>query len=273
MLSDADGEGASAFSAKQAVYDALALVQSSSPNYLLLASLDAARWSLVGKEKSGQRRLNEAVQVVHAVREEISSTQGVRALEFEGEYDGAVGFVRTDPLRLTVSFDGGLGGFEADEILIEEFGVYAELPAPGSITFAFGPGSTAEHGQVLIKAIRHLARKASNRAVSAEASGSARERIAPPGETAIPPKQMYTPREAYFSPSKIVSAHEAIGMASAETVCPYPPGIPALLPGEVITQESLDILEAVKAGGGVVSGCTDQSLATMRVVDSYYLPA
>lgn len=44
---------------------------------------------------------------------------GVRALEFEGEYDEAMGFVSTDPLRLTVSFDGGLGGFEADEILIE----------------------------------------------------------------------------------------------------------------------------------------------------------
>lgn len=48
-------------------------------------------------------------------------------------------------------------------------------------------------------------------------------------------------------------------------------GIPALLPGEGITQESLDILEAVKAGGGVVSGCSDPSLTTMRIVDNRFL--
>lgn len=46
-------------------------------------------------------------------------------------------------------------------------------------------------------------------------------------------------------------------------------GIPTLLPGEAITQEALDILTAVKEGGGVISGCTDVTLATMRVVDSH----
>lgn len=45
-----------------------------------------------------------------------------------------------------------------------------------------------------------------------------------------------------------------------------PLGIPVLLPGEVITQAALDTLAAVKEGGGVVSGCSDASLATMRVV-------
>lgn len=48
---------------------------------------------------------------------------------------------------------------------------------------------------------------------------------------------------------------------------PYLPGIPTLLPGEVITQEALDALMAVQTGGGVISGCTDDTLATMRVVD------
>lgn len=43
-------------------------------------------------------------------------------------------------------------------------------------------------------------------------------------------------------------------------------GIPALLPGEVITQAALDALAAVKESGGVISGCSDATLATMRVV-------
>lgn len=45
------------------------------------------------------------------------------------------------------------------------------------------------------------------------------------------------------------------------------PGIPALLPGEVITQAALDALAAVEEGGGVVSGCSDPTLATLRVVN------
>ena len=46
-----------------------------------------------------------------------------------------------------------------------------------------------------------------------------------------------------------------------------PSGIPTLLPGEIITQEALDALIAVQKGGGVISGCTDGTLVTMRVVD------
>lgn len=40
-------------------------------------------------------------------------------LDLETEDARAAGFVGTDPLRLTVSFDGGIGGYEADEMLIE----------------------------------------------------------------------------------------------------------------------------------------------------------
>ena len=43
-------------------------------------------------------------------------------------------------------------------LVCAEFGVYAELPTPGYITFVFGPGSTPEHGQKLMEAIRHVAR-------------------------------------------------------------------------------------------------------------------
>lgn len=165
-------------------------------------------------------------------------------LDLGGKKGRSAGCVGTDPLRLTVSFEGDIGGYEADEILIEgvlsklsfvatrdtgggvtsyneyrgllqpnvyetvlqtpppprhwcqdptyaektervrrprahthttspslslpsapvappraraDFGVYAELPAPGYITFVFGPGSTAEHGQKLAEALRHIA--------------------------------------------------------------------------------------------------------------------
>ncbi|CAM9741199.1 unnamed protein product [Laminaria digitata] len=262
--------GGASFSAERAVSDALATVQSSSPSYLLLASLDAARWSLAGADKDGRKRLREAVQIAQGVRAEIKNVEGVNVLELGGEKERAAGFVGTDPLRLTVSFDGGIGGYEADELLIDEFGVYAELPAPGYITFVFGPGSTPEHGQKLVEAIRHVAREATSRLGSAsvaEEEEAAAEAVAAAGAAFVPTVQVCTPREAFFSPSKTVSAQDAVGLTSAETVCPYPPGIPTLLPGEIITQEALDALMAVHKGGGIISGCTDDTLKTMRVVD------
>eukprot|EP00904_Undaria_pinnatifida_P009756 jgi/Undpi1/5910/HiC_scaffold_2.g01184.m1 len=266
VLTAADGT----FSAEQAVSDALATVQSSSPSYLLLASLDAARWDLAGAEKDGRRRLKEAVLIAQGVRAEMKNMEGVNVLELGGEQERAAGFVGTDPLRLTISFDGGIGGYEADELLIDEFGVYAELPAPDSLTFVFGPGSTPDHGQKLVEAMRHVAREAISRQGSASTAVETEEEEGVEAVAVgalVPAVQVCSPREAFLFPSKTVSAHDAIGLASAETVCPYPPGIPTLLPGEIITQEALDALVAVQKGGGVISGCTDGTLVTMRVVD------
>ncbi len=75
-----------------------------------------------------------------------------------------------------------------------------------------------------------------------------------------------TPRIAAFSPHQTVPLDQAGDRISAELICPYPPGIPALLPGEVITPAALTLLQQVLAAGGWVTGCADPSLATIRVV-------
>jgi lysine decarboxylase len=74
------------------------------------------------------------------------------------------------------------------------------------------------------------------------------------------------PRDAFFAPSERVSVARAAGRVSAETAAPYPPGIPALAPGELITAELLDGLRAEAAAGTRVAYCSDPSLATLLVV-------
>ncbi|CAN0361392.1 unnamed protein product, partial [Ectocarpus sp. 8 AP-2014] len=106
---EGDGGGSGGgddFSIERAVSDALATVQSSSPSYLLLASLDAARWDLAGTNKNAKRRLMEAARIADGVREELSSVEGINVLDLGGEKGSAAGCVGTDPLRLTVSFEG-----------------------------------------------------------------------------------------------------------------------------------------------------------------------
>jgi lysine decarboxylase len=74
------------------------------------------------------------------------------------------------------------------------------------------------------------------------------------------------PREAFFAPRERVAAERAAGRISAETAAPYPPGIPALAPGELITSELLDSLRAEAAAGTRVAYASDPSLDTILVV-------
>jgi arginine decarboxylase len=92
------------------------------------------------------------------------------------------------------------------------------------------------------------------------------ERVAAP-DTLVA-EQAMLPRDAFFAPTNMVSPRQAVGRVNADIVTPYPPGIPVLAPGEVVTDEIVEHLEHVVALGGFVEGATDQALDRFRVVSS-----
>ena len=77
-----------------------------------------------------------------------------------------------------------------------------------------------------------------------------------------------SPRDAYFAPRRRVPWREAVGRIAAETAAPYPPGIPALAPGELISSEILGALRAEAAAGSRMAYCSDPTLETLLVVDA-----
>ncbi len=77
----------------------------------------------------------------------------------------------------------------------------------------------------------------------------------------------FSPREAFFALSEILPLAQTSDRICAEIVCPYPPGIPLLMPGEIITKPVLDYLQQIQAMGGFISGCGDISLRTLKVVN------
>ena len=77
---------------------------------------------------------------------------------------------------------------------------------------------------------------------------------------------MAPPREAFFGPQEVVPFDQAVGRVAAESLAAYPPGIPNVLPGERLTQETLDYIREVVEHGGWVRGAVDRSLRTIRVV-------
>jgi lysine decarboxylase len=88
------------------------------------------------------------------------------------------------------------------------------------------------------------------------------------GEAIAPGTQVLTPREAYFAPTRIVPMREARGEVAAEAVIPYPPGIPVLTPGEVISDVKLACLREGLTRGMHIRGVADPTLQTLHVVSA-----
>jgi lysine decarboxylase len=75
-----------------------------------------------------------------------------------------------------------------------------------------------------------------------------------------------SPREAFFSDNETVHATAAVGRVSAELIAPYPPGVPVLAPGELITASAIDSLREVQADGGRIAYAADPTLETFQVI-------
>jgi lysine decarboxylase len=107
---------------------------------------------------------------------------------------------------------------------------------------------------------------ASLRRSLAQRAGTDRAPAVPASSWRIVPHQVMTPREAFFAPRERVPAKSAGGRVSAEIVSPYPPGIPALAPGELVTPELVEMLRTEAHLGTRMAGASDASLDTLVVV-------
>ena len=130
---------------------ALQLTQSTSPNYLLLASLDAARHQIA---TAGQALLGHTLAIAHTVRTQLQALTSLTVLT--PEHLQATEF-RLDPTRLVVDVSAlGITGFTADEFLHEQQRVTAELPTLRQLAFILSLGNQTADGDRLVQALRAL---------------------------------------------------------------------------------------------------------------------
>ncbi|BAY86200.1 Orn/Lys/Arg decarboxylase [Calothrix parasitica NIES-267] len=230
---------------------ALQLTQSTSPSYLLLASLDAARHQIA---IHGQELLTQTLQLATQARNQINQIPGLSTLSFS-----PCPLLSLDNTRLTaIVSELGITGFEAEEILDEKFNITPEFADTKTVTFIISLGNTASDIELLVKAFKTLALEFRKPLLE----------IKKRSLSSIPESNTFhlSPRQAFFSSTETVPIQEAINRISAETVCPYPPGIPLLIPGEKISSTTVEHLLNVKAMGGFISNCADSNLCTLEVV-------
>ena len=222
-----------------------------SPAGTVLASIDACRALM---EDRGTELLERLIGAVRGARQRLR--EELPGLEVPDEYSFAAG--RFDPTRLVLLLAGvGADGVEVDRILISHR-LPVELADRDTlvpiVTVADDEATLGALVDVLVPAIRAT-------------SGPPRSR-----STALSwrvrPVNVMTPRAAFFAPHETLAADLAVGRISAELIAPYPPGVPVLAPGELITDELLGGLRAVAAEGVRVAYAADPSLSTLEVVRS-----
>ena len=223
------------------------MTQSTSWSSVLTASLDIARRELATRPDRISTAITSArrlVNVLEAAGFPVAS----------GGFAGLRGVIASDPLNITIDVrPAGIDGAEVRERLALEHGILTEMATSSTVVALIPPGMNADE-YAFLDALSALSK-----------DRPAAARIPPPLPATGPMR--ISPRAAYFARAEVVTAAEAIGRISAESLAAYPPGIPNVMPGEVITAETVEFLRAVATSpGGHVRGALDPAISNLRIV-------
>jgi arginine decarboxylase len=250
------GEGPFAEQLTPLIERAYTMTASTSASAILMASLDLARRALV----QGAEIIGESVSASERLRELVRADERFSVISDNfGDYPD---IVEIDPLRVPIDVSKlGQSGHWVRDRLIAEHGVFFEMSTATTIVAVIGALATPDVERTM-QALEAVADEA-DELRRAGRSGTLTAFPALPEAGTL----RMLPRAAYFAESVVVTAHQAIGRLSADTLAAYPPGIPNLVPGEEITEETVTFLQAVAASPtGVVRGAVDPLVATFRVV-------
>src|SRR3954462_8251390 len=236
-----------------AVARALRLMRSTSPSSLLLASLDTARRQL---SLHGEQLLHEALEAIQVARAKLETIDGIALVD--ASVVGRFGVAGYDPLRIVVDVRGtGRTGYDIADALRRSYDVHLELPAQATLVFIVGLGES-------VAALRRLAGDIEETVKRIARPGTTAAIVGPTttlrNEVAVPP------RDAFLGASVVLPVEEAVGRVSCEAIASYPPGVPALLPGERISAETVSYLRELAAGGARVPGARDPQFRTVNVL-------
>jgi arginine decarboxylase len=214
-----------------------------SPTGTIMASIDAARALLA---RDGQELCGRLLRTVAAARDLLRQVPGLDVLDGPG----------VEPAKLVVLLAGtGAHGIEVEADLIAA-GMPVEMADRDTIipivTLADDEAAVSRFTAALVSIV--------------EAHRGPRRSPVPAASWTVIPEMAMPPRDAFFCRNETLSAREAVGRVSAELVAPYPPGVPVLAPGEVITSAALDALRAARADGGRIAYAADPTLATVQVI-------
>jgi arginine/lysine/ornithine decarboxylase len=215
----------------------LSVLQSSSPSYPIMVSLDLARAYLENIKREDKQF--KILEVVEGFKKELNSFNEIEITESKDK------LVKTDPLKVTIHSRSGLSGFALKDFF-ESQHIFAELADSENLLFIL----PLDHKRGIINELKTINKKVTSPPRSAQNS-----RV----HTISSHTSKIRPLEKSFSylktcKKKLVALDEAIDCYSAESIIPYPPGIPFIVIGETITSDMIKELKELMESGIKIQG-------------------
>ncbi|MEN0063823.1 MAG: aminotransferase class I/II-fold pyridoxal phosphate-dependent enzyme [Myxococcota bacterium] len=206
----------------------LNLLRTTSPSYLVLASLDLARRDVALR---GAARFAQAASRAERLRRRMAAIPGLQVLHRDRTPEGC----GLDPLKLIVDVAGtGMSGFDLEQAIEHHARVLGEFATTRTLAFALGPSDDEAAYDALVEGISRLA-------------PATHVPVSPPRRDCFESPPMVTdPCAAVYAPKENVARQRAEGRISGERITAYPPGIPLLLPGERITASAIREMESLR---------------------------
>ncbi len=234
----------------------LQMLQTTSPSYVILGSLDVSRHQMVHE---GEKLLNEIIQLCEKTRSAINQITGLSCLT--RDQVRKIPGLDLDVTKLTISTKGlPCVGYDMAKILNSEYGIQTELSDFQSVLLFVSIGNVPKDLKRFIAALRKIVVDYKDMFMNQKK----RKRVVFPH---FVPKKEVNPREALTKLTRKIPFKRSVGKICAEIVCPYPPGVPVLCPGEVITQEIYSYLMNLLDSGARINGQSDGQLQTIKVLE------
>lgn len=226
------------------------LTQTTSASYLLLSSLDISRKRLA---LSGREIFEKTVELAEYARSEINSIGGYYA--YSKELINGDSVYDFDVSKLSVfTLPIGLAGIEVYDLLRDEYDIQIEFGDIGNILAYISVGDRNRDIERLISAMSEIKRR-----FGKSETGLLTHEY-------INPIVAETPRKAFYGDKKSLPLDEAAGYICSEFVMCYPPGIPILAPGELITDEIIQYIKYAKEKGCSMTGTEDINIEHLNVL-------
>ena len=226
------------------------LTQTTSASYLLLSSLDISRKRLA---LSGREIFAETVEMAEYARAEINSIGGYYA--YSKELVNGDSVYDFDVSKLSVyTLPIGLAGIEVYDLLRDEYDIQIEFGDIGNILAYISVGDRKRDIERLISALSEIKRR-----FGKSGTGMLTQEY-------INPIVSESPRRAFYAEKRSLPLDEAVGHVCSEFVMCYPPGIPILAPGELITHEIIEYIKYAKEKGCSMTGTEDINIERLNII-------
>lgn len=236
----------------QRVQTIISMLTTTSTSYLLLASLDTARRNLA---LHGRELAELSIELANYTRLKINEIEGLDC--FGSEILGGEATFAFDPTKVTIHVRHlAITGYEVENWLRDHYNIEVELSDMYNILCLITSGDSKETVDILLTALRELS-------TIYYKENNANELIVKVPEI---PQLSLIPRDAFYADTEVIPFKQSAGRIIAEFIYVYPPGIPILLPGEVISQDNIDYIVDHVEVGLPVKGPEDRYIKQVKVI-------